>query len=161
VPFVRKTSGVPVSATTQVVLGDSMGEMLAYCAAADVVFVGGSLLPFGGQNLIEPIAVGAPVIVGPHTFNFADATAGAIAAGAALRVPDAEALIMEVRALLADAGRRVAMREAGHAFYDAHRGAGERLWEWLAPRLDAAGLASEPASPVASPRARASPSARG
>src|SRR5512144_460558 len=140
VPFVRRTSGVPVSATTQVVLGDSMGEMLAYCAAADVVFVGGSLLPFGGQNLIEPIAVGAPVIVGPHTFNFADATAGAIAAGAALRVPDAEALIVEVRSLLDDAGRRVAMREAGHVFYTAHRGAGERLWQWLVPRLDAAGV---------------------
>ena len=51
-----------------------MGEMLGYCAAADVVFVGGSLLPLGGQNLIEPIAAGRPTLVGPHMFNFAEAT---------------------------------------------------------------------------------------
>ena len=62
-----------MTADTRVVLGDTMGEMLAYCAAADVAFVGGSLLPLGGQNLIEPIAVGVPTLVGPHTFNFAEA----------------------------------------------------------------------------------------
>ena len=63
-----------------------MGELFAYYAAADVAFVGGSLLPLGGQNLIEPCAVGTPVLIGPHTFNFLDATAQAIAAGAAKRV---------------------------------------------------------------------------
>ena len=67
-------------------LGDTMGEMFAYYAAADVAFVGGSLLPLGGQNLIEPIAVGVPTLIGPHTFNFAEARERAIAAGAALRV---------------------------------------------------------------------------
>jgi 3-deoxy-D-manno-octulosonic-acid transferase len=139
-PFARRSDGRPVPPGTSFVLGDSMGEMLGYCAAADVVFVGGSLLPLGGQNLIEPIAVGAPVIVGPHTFNFTDATAGAIAAGAAARVPDAAALVDEVRALLADPDRRNAMSEAGRAFCAAHRGAEERLWAWLAPRLAARGL---------------------
>jgi 3-deoxy-D-manno-octulosonic-acid transferase len=120
-----------------VMLGDTMGEMLSYCAAADVVFVGGSLLPLGGQNLIEPIAVGAPVLVGPHTFNFSEATAGAIAAGAALRVDDAAALVAAVRQLLADPERRKAMGEAARAFHSAHRGAADRLWAWLAPRLPA------------------------
>ena len=67
----RATSG---RRATRVVLGDSLGEMLAYCAAADVAFVGGSLLPLGGQNLLEPIAVGVPTLVGPHTFNFAETT---------------------------------------------------------------------------------------
>jgi 3-deoxy-D-manno-octulosonic-acid transferase len=142
-PFARRSDGRPVPPGTAFVLGDSMGEMLGYCAAADVVFVGGSLLPLGGQNLIEPIAVGAPVIVGPHTFNFTDATAGAIAAGAAARVPDAAALVDEVRALLADPDRRSAMSEAGRAFCAAHRGAEERLWAWLAPRLAARGLANQ------------------
>ena len=73
-----------------------MGEMLVYCAAADVAFVGGSLLPLGGQNLLEPIALGVPTLVGPHTFNFAEATERAIEAGAALRVADADALLAEV-----------------------------------------------------------------
>jgi hypothetical protein len=53
-----------------VLLGDSMGEMFAYYAACDLAFIGGSLLPLGGQNLIEPAALGKPVLIGPHTFNF-------------------------------------------------------------------------------------------
>src|SRR6185369_119282 len=93
-----------------VVLGDSMGEMLAYCAAADVVFVGGSLLPLGGQNLIEPLAVPRPTLVGPHTFNFAEATQRSLAAGAAVQVADAAALVAEVAALLDDAARQERMR---------------------------------------------------
>jgi 3-deoxy-D-manno-octulosonic-acid transferase len=120
-----------------------MGEMLGYCAAADIAFVGGSLVPLGGQNLIEPIAVGTPVLVGPNTFNFNDATAGAIAAGAALRVSDADALVAAVRALLADPERRSAMGSAARAFHAAHRGAAERLWRWLEPGLEASGLNSD------------------
>ena len=116
-------------------LGDSLGEMLAYCAAADVAFVGGSLLPLGGQNLLEPIAVGVPTLVGPHTFNFAETTERAIEAGAARRVADAEALIREVDRLLRDPEDRTAMRDAATAFMAAHRGAADRLWAWLEPRL--------------------------
>jgi len=109
--------------------------MGGYCAAADVAFVGGSLLPLGGQNLIEPIAIGTPTIVGPHTFNFTEATDNAIAAGAAFRVADADALILEVGALLGDRARRSRMHAAALAFHAAHRGAADRLWNWLAPRL--------------------------
>src|SRR5207237_9401638 len=101
-----------VSADTRVILGDSIGEMLAYYAAADVAFVGGSLLPLGGQNLIEPIALGVPTLVGPHTFNFADAAEQAIEAGAALRVPDANDLIVTVARLLGDRDARERMRAA-------------------------------------------------
>lgn len=136
---VRRTAVNPVTPDTRVVLGDTMGEMLAYCAAADVAFVGGSLLPLGGQNLIEPIAVGVPTLVGPHTFNFAEMTERAIEAGAARRVDDADALVREVRALMGDPPACARMREAGLAFVAAHRGASERVWQWLATRIDAAG----------------------
>ena len=119
-------------------LGDSLGELPAYYAAADVAFVGGSLLPFGGQNLIEAIAVGTPTLVGPHTFNFAEAAANAIAAGAASRVADADALIREVAGLVSDAARRARMNDAARAFHAAHRGAADRMWAWLAPKLGAA-----------------------
>jgi 3-deoxy-D-manno-octulosonic-acid transferase len=135
IPFIRRSANVAVPADVAFVLGDSLGEMGGYCAAADVAFVGGSLLPLGGQNLIEPIAMGTPTIVGPHTFNFRDATDNAVAAGAALRVADADALLQAAGGLLSDAARRHAMREAALAFHAAHRGAADRLWAWLAPRL--------------------------
>jgi 3-deoxy-D-manno-octulosonic-acid transferase len=138
VPFVRRSAGgAAVPADIGVVLGDSMGEMAAYYAASDVAFVGGSLLPFGAHNLIEPLAVGTPVLVGPHTFNFAEATAGAIDAGAALRVADAETLLLAVAELFADPGRRQAMGLAARAFHAQHQGAADRLWEWLQPQLEA------------------------
>ena len=73
-------------ADVNVLLGDSMGELGAYYAASDLAFIGGSLLPLGGQNLIEACAAGVPVLIGPHTFNFTQATNDAIAEGAALRV---------------------------------------------------------------------------
>ncbi len=150
VPFVRRSEGgAPVPADIGVVLGDSMGEMPAYYAAADVAFVGGSLLPLGGQNLIESLAVGTPVLIGPHTFNFAEATAGAIEAGAALRVADADALVAALAALFVDPGRRQAMGLAARAFHALHRGAADRLWDWLAPQLAAGG-----GSGNLSPRAR-------
>ena len=150
IPFVRRSEGgVPVPEDIGVVLGDSMGEMPAYYAAADVAFVGGSLLPLGGQNLIESLAVGTPVLVGPHTFNFSEATAGAIDAGAALRVADADALVAALAALFADPGRRQAMGLASRAFHALHRGAADRLWDWLAPQL-----ATEGRGPKLSRRAR-------
>lgn len=137
IAFVRRSAGGPIPAATRLVLGDSMGEMLAYCVAADVVFIGGSLLPLGGQNLIEPIAVGRPVLVGPHMFNFAEATANALAAGAALEVGSAAALVAEVAGLLADPRRCAEIGERATHFHAAHRGATDRLWAWLAPRLAA------------------------
>ena len=110
----------------RVLLGDSMGEMPAWYAAADLAFVGGSLRPFGGQNLIEPCAVGCPVLVGPHTWNFRDAAEQAVEAGAALRVDTAIGLGEAVADLLGDPVRRATMAAAGRAFALAHRGATER-----------------------------------
>ena len=140
VTYARRSSSLPVPPDARVLLGDSMGEMFAYYAAADVAFVGGSLLPLGGQNLIEPIATGTPTLVGPHTFNFAQASDAAVAAGAAQRVHDADELVSVAGRLLADANTRERMRENAEAFIAAHRGAADRLWKWLAPRIAVAGV---------------------
>jgi len=122
-PVVRRSSGVPVPEECTVMLGDSMGELSAYYAASEVAFVGGSLVALGGQNLIEACAEGVPVLLGPHTFNFAQAADDAVAAGAALRVSDAKELAATAQALLVDAAKRRRMGEAGRAFCAAHRGA--------------------------------------
>jgi 3-deoxy-D-manno-octulosonic-acid transferase len=114
-----------------VLLGDSMGEMFAYYAACDCAFIGGSLLPLGGQNLIEACAVGKPVLVGPHTFNFLLATEDAVAAGAALRVIDADELLREGARLAGDAVVRAQMGGRALAFADQHRGATARTVELL------------------------------
>jgi 3-deoxy-D-manno-octulosonic-acid transferase len=135
VSFRRRSDNAALPADVAVVLGDSLGEIFAYCVAADVAFVGGSLLPLGGQNLLEPIAVGVPTLVGPHMFNFAEASSRAIDAGAARRVADADELLTEIRALLDDPAARAAMRERALAFAAAHRGAADRLGAWLETRL--------------------------
>lgn len=124
--FDRRSESTVIAPDAQFVLGDSMGEMFAYYAACDIAFIGGSLLPLGGQNLLEACAVGRPVIVGPHTFNFEEATQGAIDAGAAVRVNDAAQLVAKLQSLLADPARRSAMSEAGRQFTARHRGATER-----------------------------------
>ncbi len=128
----RRSDDHAVDAGVRVVVGDSMGEMLAYYAAADVVLMGGSFLEYGSQNLIEACALGKPVIVGPYTFNFEEAADGAIASGAAIRVADARAGLEAAAAISRDAGRRAAMGEKAAAFVAAHRGAVDRLMAWLA-----------------------------
>lgn len=114
-----------------VLLGDSMGEMGAYYAAADLAFIGGSLLPLGGQNLIEACAVGVPVLIGPHVFNFTQATADAKAAGACAQVQDPADLARTLHALFEDKPRRVAMGAAAAAFASRHRGATARTVDVL------------------------------
>ena len=121
--FQRRSANAVVPGDTGVVLGDSMGEMFAYYAACDVAFIGGSLLPFGGHNLIEACAAGKPVLIGPHSYNFAEATELAVHAGAALQVPDAKALAQEAGRLLRDPAAAQRMALAALAFANAHRGA--------------------------------------
>ena len=127
----RRSDAAGVAAAVRVVVGDSMGEMLAYYAAADVAIMGGSLLPYGSQNLIEPCALGKPVIVGPHTYNFEEAAEEAIHAGAALRVRDAQEALAAAAELSRDTARRARMGESARAFVAAHRGAVDRLMNWL------------------------------
>lgn len=123
--------GEPLDPTVQVLLGDSMGEMAAWYALADVVLMGGSILPFGSQNLIEPCALGVPVLLGPSTFNFAQACALALECGAARQVADVDAMLTVAIALLADQPTRSAMGQAGRDFALAHRGATQRMVDYL------------------------------
>lgn len=122
----RRSAEALPSGATQVWLGDSMGEMAAYYAAADLALLGGSLLPFGGQNLIEAAACGCPLLVGPHTFNFAQAAADAVACGAARRVENIGAARKAAHELLNNRAELAAMRDAALTFSQAHRGATER-----------------------------------
>ncbi|BAL26060.1 lipid IV(A) 3-deoxy-D-manno-octulosonic acid transferase [Azoarcus sp. KH32C] len=132
----RRSDEAPVSPATRVWLGDSMGEMFAYYAAADVVLMGGSWLPFGGQNLIEACAVGTPVILGPHTYNFSLVAEQAVAAGTALREDDVESGMRAALALLREPARRAAMGRAGLAFSASHRGATARTLTLVAALLE-------------------------
>ncbi|MDQ7989795.1 MAG: lipid IV(A) 3-deoxy-D-manno-octulosonic acid transferase [Candidatus Dactylopiibacterium sp.] len=131
----RRSAGSVIGAEVRVWLGDSMGEMAAYYRMADVALIGGSWQPLGGQNLIEACAAGTPVLIGPHTFNFADATEKAIAAGAALRCADAGAALREAARLIADTATRQHMGAAGAAFAAANRGATARTLEAVARAL--------------------------
>jgi 3-deoxy-D-manno-octulosonic-acid transferase len=132
----RRSDEGAIGADVDVVIGDSMGEMLAYYHAADCALMGGSLLAYGGQNLIESCAMGTPVVLGPHTYNFEQAAESAIGAGAALRAGDPDEAMAAVASLLADAARREKMGRAALAFAAANRGAVERLLDWLGDRAN-------------------------
>ncbi|PSS57578.1 lipid IV(A) 3-deoxy-D-manno-octulosonic acid transferase [Pseudomonas sp. BBP2017] len=130
-PTIRRSSAEPVAADTAVLLGDTMGELLFLYALADIVFVGGSLVPNGGHNLLEPAALSLPVISGPHLFNFLEIAALLRDAGALQEVDDTQGLAAEIRRLIElpqDARR---MGEAGRAVMKANQGALQRLLEGL------------------------------
>jgi 3-deoxy-D-manno-octulosonic-acid transferase len=139
--FVRRSSlniehdTLTIPADTQILLGDSMGEMYMYYAACDVAFVGGSLVPLGGHNLIEAFAMSKPVVIGPHTFNFSEITEQAIAANCAIRASDAEDVLQLAQKLIDDASTRLSMGEQAHAFFLQHQGATERTMRAIAPLM--------------------------
>lgn len=137
VGFMRRSEmGEPncvVPAEIQAVLGDSMGEMFAYYAAADLAFIGGSLLPYGGQNLIEACAAGTPVLVGPHTHNFAEATRLAVSAGAAIQVQDTGGLVARLQHLLDSPEALSGMRKQCAGFIKSNRGATDKSLQIIMP----------------------------
>jgi 3-deoxy-D-manno-octulosonic-acid transferase len=118
----------PEAMHAQVWLGDSMREMALYYATAQVALLGGSFAPLGGHNLIEAAACACPVILGPHTYNFAEAAELSIQAGAALRVPDMAQALVEARAMLAPE-RQQSFSANALAFAALHRGAARRMAE--------------------------------
>ena len=134
--FQRRSENQAVAADTQVVLGDSMGEMFAYYAACDIAFIGGSLLPFGGQNLIEACTVGKPVVIGPHTYNFAQASRLAVTSGAAIRVQDASELAQSLQSLFDHPDQLLEIGRAGLRFVDDHRGATEKALLHISQFID-------------------------
>ena len=117
------------------VLGDTMGELFSYYAACDFAFIGGSLLNYGGQNLIEAASMGKPILIGEHTFNFADATENAVASGAAIRVKDISALRENIILLRDDLPKRQKMQQAALQFSQTYTGATARLMQLIADNL--------------------------
>ena len=131
----RRAAGQTVSPGTQVYVADTVAEMGLWYGAATLAFLGGSLVPHGGQNPVEAVMLGVPILVGPHVANFAEIYAALAAAGAARRVADAAALSDEAAALLGDAGARARMAREGKACVARFAGALERTMDALAPFL--------------------------
>jgi len=134
-PLARHSLNQPCEEATAVYLGDTMGELPVFLAAADVAFVGGSLVPTGGHNLLEPAAVGVPVLIGPHSFNFAEITQLLIACDAARQVANADELADWLIRWLGDAAERARVGENARQAIEKNRGALDRLIALVDTRL--------------------------
>jgi len=138
VRFVRR-SQVPAAGAigeAEILLLDSLGELLDFYAAGDVAFVGGSLVPIGGHNLLEPAALGLPILTGPNTSNSAEVARLLIERGAAEVVRNPQEIADKVAALLADPATRARMGEQGRAFVDANKGALQKLLGLVVPLIE-------------------------
>lgn len=135
VSFVRRSDGGTGAAHAQVLLVDTLGELLQFYAAADVAFVGGSLVPVGGHNLLEPAALGLPVLTGPHTFNAVEVARLLQEAGAVGTVHGVPDLAASVLALLRDPAERERIGAIGRAAVERNRGALARLLALIEPLL--------------------------
>ena len=125
--LVRRSEQRSCDVETAVFLGDSMGELPLFMGASDMAFIGGSLVPHGGHNILEAAAQGVAVIYGPHMFNFSEISELFLANGAALQVDSVEALSAQVVRWLRDASERSQVGEAGRDLVNKKRGALERL----------------------------------
>jgi 3-deoxy-D-manno-octulosonic-acid transferase len=114
---------------------DTLGELLGFYAASDVAFVGGTLVPVGGHNLLEPLSLGLPTLSGPNTFNAADIAKLLVDCGAVRVVHDAAGLANAIGALFADPAARTLMGASGRQAIEENRGAVGRLMNFLAPLL--------------------------
>lgn len=127
----RRSTAAPVQADTSVLLGDTMGELLFLYALADIAFVGGSLVPNGGHNLLEPAALAKPLLSGPHLFNFLEIAAMLRSTGALCEVTDATRLAANVQRLFEQPQQAREMADAGLAVMKANQGALQRLLDGL------------------------------
>jgi 3-deoxy-D-manno-octulosonic-acid transferase len=134
---VRKSQlrGEPLPSDAQLLVGDTMGEMFAYYTACDLAFIGGSLVQTGGQNLIEACACGKPVLLGPHTYNFTQASEEAITQGAAVRVYDAVQVFQVAFDLIVDRRRLQQMSQDAQRFAESEGGATQNICRLLRPYL--------------------------
>lgn len=133
---VRRSNDLACSPKTDVFLGDTLGELKLFYAASDIAFVGGSLMETGGHNVLEPAALGIPVIVGPHTFNFEEISHLLVEAEAAIRVNDRSELANAIKNLLADKILREKIGENGRRFVEENRGAVDKTFECIAKVLE-------------------------
>ena len=131
----QRSRGEPITPETDVYLADTIGELGLWYRLAEIVFVGGSLVPHGGQNLLEPAKLGCAVLSGPHTANFARLAAEMAAAGALRQLDGADALTTAVSELHDHPAQRQAMVEAARRYADGQAGSLERTMTTLAPLL--------------------------
>ena len=138
VRFIRRSQTPAAGAIGEadIMLLDSLGELLDFYAAGDVAFVGGSLVPIGGHNLLEPAALGLPILTGPHNSNSAEAARLLIAKGAVQVAENPQDLAEKVVALLKDPEGRARMGQEGRAFVEANRGALQKLLGLVVPLIE-------------------------
>ena len=134
--FVRRTKGDACGTSSSVFLLDTMGELPLFYAASDIAFVGGSLVPVGGHNLLEPAALGLPVISGPNVFNAQEIADMFVEKGACEIVEDSDALAAEIAKLLADPDAATAMGSRGREIVQSNRGSLRKLMGLLEPLID-------------------------
>ncbi|WP_047534991.1 lipid IV(A) 3-deoxy-D-manno-octulosonic acid transferase [Methylotenera sp. N17] len=136
IPYIRRSQlTTTLTEDIQVVLGDSMGELYTYYAASDFAFIGGSLLKYGGQNLIEAASMGKPILIGKYTYNFAEATKGAVQSGAATQVRDVDNLRAKIQFLIDNPSKREKMGLAALDFSKASTGTTVRMMHLIGQYL--------------------------
>jgi 3-deoxy-D-manno-octulosonic-acid transferase len=131
IDFVARSAQSPATRNTSVLLVDALGELMMFYAACDVAFVGGSLVPIGGHNLLEPAALGLPIVIGPHNFNSQAVASALLACDAAMEVRTSEALATTVAGLLSDRTRREKLGANAASFVAENRGALHRLLDLI------------------------------
>lgn len=131
----KRSQGQPVAIDTQIFLGDSLGELFLYYAASDVAFVGGSLVATGGHNLLEPAALGLPVLTGPHLFNFTEISRLLSDAGAIKIVQNSNELAQQLITLLQNPASQKSMGEKGQQVVEQNRGALQKHLAWIESRI--------------------------
>lgn len=132
---IRRSQKLPCTSETDVFLGDTMGEMPLFYAASDIAFVGGSFVPVGGHNLLEPAALGLPVLTGPHLFNFVYISALLVEANGATIVNTQAELVAQLRHLLQSAPARAAQGQNAKQVVEQNKGALDKLMALIAQQI--------------------------
>jgi len=133
--YQKRSDEHPVASTTKIWLGDSMGELYAYYGASDIAIVGGSFLDYGGQNPIEAMAMGIPVIMGPHTEHFSALVRQAIQKKALLQLKSPSELSLTILSLYQEADKRQQLRTRAFAFWEKEQGATQKIMQGILAAL--------------------------
>ena len=131
----RRSDGLGCDESIQVLLGDSMGELLSYYSVCDIAFIGGSLVDTGGQNMLEAAAASKPILFGPSVFNFEQIAQLLLEKDAAIQVDDADDLMKTISSLLLDDPKRQKLGENAKNLLEKHRGAIDRLMKLIIPNI--------------------------
>ena len=133
---IRRSEDELCGKETEILLGDSMGELMSYYSICDIAFIGGSLTRDGGQNMLEAAASSKPVLFGPHIFNFEHISQLLLNSDGAVQVSDANQLMQTIAELLLDEDKRVAIGKNAKKIIEDNRGVTKQLIELLTPQID-------------------------